>query len=404
MSKKILFISQYFYPENFKGNDLVFELIKRGFEVVVVTGKPNYPKGNFYKGYGFFKRNFEEINGAKVYRLPLIPRGKGGSFRVVLNYLSFYISSFLFFKFFHLNFKYDIILTQQLSPLTSSLQSIWYKKKTNKPLITWVLDLWPESVISTTRFKKGFVINKLEKASKNLYRKSDAILISSRSFLLPIKKRSVQENKLVYFPNWADEIFELVNKEKQFPKLPTGFNVVFAGNFGEAQDLKNIIEAIKLITKEEGINFIFVGSGRFEFELKRLIRKNKLEHVFVYSQHSMDYMPSLYQQASAMLLTLKGGDEISNTVPAKLQTYMSCSKAILAMIDGEANFIINEAKCGLVANAGDFKTLAVNIIKMKNLSKIELKDFEKNSVDYYLSNFSRKVAMDKIEKIINELT
>ena len=118
----------------------------------------------------------------------------------------------------------------------------------------------------------------------------------------------------------------------------------------------------------------------------------------------MDYMPSLYQQASAMLLTLKGGGEISNTVPAKLQTYMSCSKAVLAMIDGEANFIINEAKCGLVANAGDFKTLATNIVKMKNLSDGELKEFEKNSMDYYLSNFSRNVAMEKIEKVINDLT
>jgi glycosyltransferase involved in cell wall biosynthesis len=399
----ILFITQYFYPENFKGNDLVFSLVKRGHKVVVITGKPNYPRGKFYAGYGYFKKHREEINGAEVYRLPEIPRGNGGSLRIVLNYLSFYISSLLFFKYYPLNFEYDLVLTQQLSPLTSSLQSIWYKNKRRKPLITWVLDLWPESVISTTKIKKGFLIEKLEIAAKNLYRESDSILVSSKSFIFHIQKKIMTENKLVYYPNWADEIFELGMTEKQFPFLPLGFNVVFAGNFGEAQDFNNIIKAIKLIRKDEGINFVFVGSGRFELELRRLVRENNLAHVFIYSQHSIDYMPSLYQQASAMLLTLKGGDEISNTVPAKLQTYMSCSKAVLAMIDGEAGSIINEAKCGFVANAGDFKTLAENIIKMKNLSIGEIMSLEKNSLNYYVSNFSRIVAIDKIEKIINEL-
>uniref|UniRef100_UPI004048D025 glycosyltransferase family 4 protein n=1 Tax=Algoriphagus sp. TaxID=1872435 RepID=UPI004048D025 len=401
--KKLLFITQYFYPENFKGNDLVFELVKRGFEVLVITGKPNYPKGSFYNGYGFFKRNFEEINGAKIYRIPIIPRGNGGGFRIAINYLSFYFSSLIFFKFFSKKFIYDLVLTQQLSPLTSSLPSIWYKKRSGKPLLTWVLDLWPESVVATTKFKNGFIVKKLENAAKNLYNQSDIILVSSKSFIIPIQKKDIAKNKIVYFPNWADEIFEIGNKDKQFSKLPSGFNVVFAGNFGEAQDFKNVINAIKLISITEGINFIFVGSGRFDLELRNLVNYNNLSNVFVYSHHSIDFMPSLYEQASAMLLTLKGGNDISNTVPAKLQTYMSCSKAILAMIDGESSDIIKNSNCGFVAKAGDFKTLAFNILKMKKLSISDLHKLEENSFNYYNLNFSRQNAMDKIENVINKL-
>jgi glycosyltransferase involved in cell wall biosynthesis len=401
--KKILFISQYFYPENFKGNDLVFELINRGFEVLVITGKPNYPEGYFYKGYGLFKRNLEEINGAKVYRLPLIPRGKGGMIRIVLNYFSFYFSSWIFYFFSPLKFDYDLIITQQLSPLTSSLPAIWYKKKKNRPLITWVLDLWPESIISTTTIKSGLIVDLIEKAALKLYNSSDIILVSSKSFIKPISERFISKDKIIHFPNWADEIFESSLIQKDFTLLPSGFNVVFAGNFGVAQDFNNVINAIKLISPELNINFIFVGSGRYEKELKLQVVKNNLKNVYIFPQHSVEYMPSLYTKASAMLLTLKGGEYISNTVPAKLQTYLSSSKAVIAMIDGEASDIINESKCGFVAPAGDYKSLAKNIIKMKQLPSFELQQLEKNAFDYYRLKYSRKVAMNKVQKIIDQL-
>jgi glycosyltransferase involved in cell wall biosynthesis len=402
--KKILFISQYFYPENFKGNDLVFELVKQGYEVVVITGKPNYPKGSFYSGYGFLNRNNEIINGAKVYRLPLIPRGKGKGVRIIINYLSFYLSALFYYKFFPFHFKYDVVITQQLSPMTSSLPAIWYKKKRNKPLITWVLDLWPESVISTTRFKKGYFIEKLSFLSKKLYESSDVILVSSKSFLKPISERNINPEKIVYFPNWADEVFELKNCNYQFPKLPIGFNVVFAGNFGEAQDFKSVIQAVKLIEKKEKINFIFVGSGRYESDLRRLIDDSQLKNVYLFPQFPVEYMPSLYAQASVMLLTLKGGDVISNTVPAKLQSYMACSKAVVAMIEGEASEVVQASKCGLVSTAGDYVGLARNIIKLKNMPESELTIMENFSRNYYDEHFTRGQAMKSIINLIEELT
>ena len=399
LKKKILFISQYFYPENFKGNDLVFELHRRGHEIIVITAKPNYPGGYFFDGYGFWKRNIEIINGVYIYRLPILTRGNGGGLRLLLNYVSFYLSSYLFFLLKGKKLKYDVIITQQLSPMTSSLSAIWYKNLNKTPLITWTLDLWPESVIATTRIKRGILIIWLERLAKKLYDSSDYILVSSKSFIESISSRILNAQKINYFPNWADKIFEEKIQSEEFPKLPDGFNIVFAGNLGEAQDLSNVINCIRLLKSSKNINFLFVGSGRFENELKK--ETLNFSNVFMLPHYSMEYMPSLYEKSSIMLLSLKGGEFISNTVPAKLQTYMSCGKPVVAMIDGEANYLIKESNCGLAASAGDYIKLAEFIEVLSNMSKVELNRLGKNGQEYYQKCFSRESAISKIEGIIN---
>ncbi len=399
LNKRVLFISQYFYPENFKGNDLVFELQQRGYDIDVITAKPNYPQGYFFDGYGFFKRNFEIINSVNTYRLPIISRGKGSQVRLVLNYVSFYFSCYFFYLIIGRKLKYDVIITQQLSPMTSSLPAIWFKKLNKGRLITWTLDLWPESVIATTRIKKGIIINWLDRLAKRLYNSSDVILVSSKSFKQSISSKISNCEKIVFFPNWADKIFEENIKKREFRKLPEGFNIVFAGNLGEAQDLSNVIKCIKVFKNSHKVNFLFVGSGRFELELTK--ETMNFNNVFIYPQHSVEYMPSLYEMSSIMLLSLKGGESISNTVPAKLQTYMSCGKPVVAMIDGEANDVIKESNCGLATNAGNFKKLAEYIELLSMMNSVELDRLGKNGQEYYQKYYSRKLAISKIEVIIN---
>ena len=81
---RILFVTQYFYPEQFKSNDLAFELQKRGHQVTVLTGLPNYPGGKFYKGYGVFKKRRETVEGVDVIRTLVVPRGNGSTILVGL--------------------------------------------------------------------------------------------------------------------------------------------------------------------------------------------------------------------------------------------------------------------------------------------------------------------------------
>ena len=112
---KILVICQYYYPEPFRINEICEEMVKKGNEVTVLTGLPNYPEGKIYKGYKFLKRRKENINGVNVIRSFEIGRRKGIFFRA-LNYASFMISASI--KAFFIKEKFDIIYVYQLSPIS----------------------------------------------------------------------------------------------------------------------------------------------------------------------------------------------------------------------------------------------------------------------------------------------
>ena len=396
---KILFVSQYFYPETFRGNDIVFDLVIKGHDVTVLTGKPNYPSGFFYKGYKFWGVQHEQIEGAKVIRIPTIPRGKGGALRLILNYFSFILFSFYFAKF-KIDKDYDIIFVQQLSPVTMALPGIWALRRNYKAkLYLWVLDLWPESVESTSGFSNKFVLTLLDKLVVYIYSNADYILVSSKSFEKSINKRSVNK-KIVYFPNWAESLYEdqVVEEDLELPILPNGFNIMFAGNIGEAQDFETILLAANL-TKAENINWILIGEGRKLNWVRTQVEIHNLYNVYIFGRHPIEKMPAFFRKANLMLLTLKSSAISELTVPAKLQAYLASGKIILGAINGEANSIINENNVGLVCKSGDFKTLSENAIILRNLSIEERVGMEINSRNLYYEKYSKKVLLNTLEKL-----
>lgn len=396
---KILFVSQYFYPETFRGNDIVFDLVNKGHDVTVLTGKPNYPSGFFYKGYKFWGVQHEQIEGAKVIRIPTIPRGKGGALRLILNYFSFILFSFYLARF-KIDKDYDIIFVQQLSPVTMALPGIWALRRNYKAkLYLWVLDLWPESVESTSGFSNKFVLTLLDKLVVYIYSKADYILVSSKSFEKSINKRSVNK-KIVYFPNWAESLYEdqEVEEDLELPILPNGFNIMFAGNIGEAQDFETILLAANL-TKAENINWILIGEGRKLNWVRTQVEIHNLHNVYIFGRHPIEKMPAFFRKANLMLLTLKSSAISELTVPAKLQAYLASGKIILGAINGEANSIINENNVGLVCKSGDFKTLSENAIILRNLSIDERVRMEINSRNLYYEKYSKKVLLNTLEKL-----
>jgi glycosyltransferase involved in cell wall biosynthesis len=396
---KILFVSQYFYPETFRGNDIVFDFVNRGHEVTVITGKPNYPIGTFYKGYKFWGVKKELINGADVIRIPTFPRGKGSALKLLLNYFSFYLFSYPYSRF-KTDKDFDIIFVQQLSPVFMAMPAIWALKRNKKAkLYLWVLDLWPESVAATTGITNNFIIVILNKLIKYIYSKSDYILISSKSFETSIKQRSIKKD-IIYFPNWAESIFEetALNKNFELPVLPNGFNIMFAGNIGEAQDFETILSAA-IQTKTENINWILVGDGRKLDWVKSQIKFHNLQNVFILGRYPIEAMPYFFRKANVMLLTLKKSLISDLTVPAKLQAYAASGKIILASINGEANAIINKHDIGLACESGDFKSLSENAIILKNIPEEQRIKMEKNSRNLYYTSYSKKVLLDNLENI-----
>lgn len=394
---KILIVSQYFYPEDFKVNDIAFDFVKKGHEVTVFTAKPNYPQGKFYEGYSFFGKSFEVINGAKIIRIPIFPRLNGSGKFLILNYISFIFFAFIYK--YRVKGNFDIVFSHLPSPLIAALPAIWFKNKCHAKLYLWVLDLWPESVQANSKIKNGFLMRKLNTLIKYIYNKSDVILISSNFFRNSIVEKGINQNKIIkYFPNWAEDIFiNDVETVSNTPNLPAGFNVMFAGNIGDSQDFESILEAAKL-TKTENINWILVGDGRKVSWIKSEIEKHNLTHVYLLGRHPINSMPSFFKKADAMLVSLKDSPTFSLTVPAKVQAYMASSKIILGMFNGEGQQIINQSGCGYAVNAGDYRALVEAIKKTKGLSNSEKATMEKKSKDYYLDNFSKNELFNQLEK------
>ena len=398
---RILIVTQYFYPENFKSNDLAFELQKRNHNVSVLTGLPNYPEGKIYKDYGFFKKRKETINGVKVYRSLIVPRGNGSGIRLFINYYSFaFLASFKAF-FLGLNNQYDLIIVHEPSPITQFYPALLIKKIWKTPIYFWVMDLWPETLRVAGGIKNKLVLKYYESVVTRFYNNSEKILITSKGFKGSIVSKGNFEEKVIYFPNWAEDVISTGDKRCTIPELPSGFKVMFAGNFGESQDLENILNAFLELRACKNIKLILVGDGRKIGFIRNFIdNKNLSETVFIAGKHPVEKMAGFFQQADAMLIALKKDPVFSLTVPAKLQAYMSAGKPILAMIDGECGKIINEADCGYAAQSGDYKMLSQNMLKMANTSRDGLARMGRNSKVYFENNFSLKESITKLENIL----
>ncbi|MHB9056346.1 MAG: glycosyltransferase family 4 protein [Paludibacteraceae bacterium] len=401
MSKKILFISQYFYPEEFRGNDIAFDWVERGYEVTVICAVPNYPKGKYFEGYGLFRNRKEVINGVNIIRIPVIPRGNASGIMLMLNYFSFAILGSIFSLFHSIWIKYDLVFVQQLSPVTMALPAVIIKRIQKIPLILWVLDLWPESLKSAGKINNKFIIGFFEILVKYIYRNSSTILISSKGFKSQICAKGVSSEKIKYFPNWAEDSFKKVNRDLKIPILPEGFIVMFAGNIGEAQDFESVLSAALKLKENKKIKFVLIGDGRKRKWVEDYCNENNLkETVYCLGRFPLDTMPLFFEKASVMMVSLKDEYIFNLTLPAKVQAYMISGKPLIGMMNGEGNKIINETGCGYCVNATDSDEFSKKILAMSKLRQEELQRMGQLGADYANFNFDKKILLNKLNELM----
>ena len=402
--KRVLLVTQYFYPEGFKSNDIAFELVKRGYEVDALVSIPNYPKGKYFDGYGLFNRRIEVVNGVNVYRAFQIPRGKGG-LRLMLTYISYVVSAVMWVLFFFAwKRKYDAIIVHQTSPIFQAIPAILLKKIRKSPVYTWVLDIWPDAMKSGGDIKNQRLLDIVDKVVVWVYRNSDKILISSKRFVESICPKGNFEDKIVYFPNWSDDVLLMpdVDNAESLPKLPEGFRIMIAGNLGTAQSLDCVAEAMVYLKDIPDVKWVFVGDGSRKEWLESFIQDNGLQsHAMCVGRFPASYMPYFYKQASAMLVTLRPGfPHLGMVVPARVQSYMSAGRPILGMLGNGGADVIAEADCGYAVPAGDAKAFASLVRTIVLTDRVAFEAKGKNGRDFYLKNFTKKHCIDNLCKII----
>lgn len=386
-------ICQYYKPEPFRISDICEEMVRRGHEVHVVTGYPNYPEGILYDGYGKRKHIDEVIEGVHVHRCYTVPR-ETGSVKRLMNYYSYAASSTVYVLSKDCvasdGKPFDVVYCNQLSPVMMADAAIAYKKKYKVPVVMYCLDLWPESLIAGGITRKSAIYKYYHHVSKRIYKQMDKILITSRMFSDYLRDEfGINSNKIEYLPQYAEGIFEQIP-----PREEDGtFNFMFAGNIGAVQSVETVIKAAEIL-RDNPVKIHIVGGGT---DLERLQKLAKdLENVVFYGRRPLEEMPEFYAKADAMLVTLAADPVLSLTLPGKVQSYMAVGKPIIGAIDGETKVVIEAAKCGFCGKADDAAELAENIRKFINSQ--ERITMGQNARRFYEENFQEELFMDKLER------
>lgn len=404
--KHILVISQYFYPEEFRINDICKEWVKRGHQVTVVTGIPNYPQGRFFKGYGWFKGRKEVYEEVRIIRLPIIPRGNS-SLMLVLNYLSFVVSGG-FWKLFT-RVKADKVFIFEVSPMTQALVGVWYAKRRKIPCCIYVQDLWPENVEAVVGIKNRQIIDGINRMVNYIYQNCSIILTTSPSFVRRIEERKAAwdsggVSKVKYWPQYAEEFYVPMEK-KPLDDLPEdgSFRIVFTGNIGYAQGL-SILPPVAERLKEKKINcrFVIIGDGRYRAELERALEEKNVRDMFwMLGRKTPEEIPQYLAHCDVAFVSFAENQLFSMTIPAKLQSYMACGMPILAVATGETQRIVEEAQCGWVVPIGEESCLAETIEEIIKTSDAVRGRMAKGALTYCYMNFCKTTLLDQLEIVWN---
>lgn len=396
---KILLVSQYFHPETFIISGVVRHLVQQGHQVVVLTGKPNYPDGTIFPGYTAWGVEIETFaESAKVIRVPLIPRHNGRSLWLFLNYVSFMVTACVLGPIYLRYHTFDQIFVYAVSPPTQIMPALLIKWLRKIPLTIWVQDLWPESLSETNHVKNPFVLSCVAAMMRFFYHHSDLILMQSMAFKEPLMALTVA-HKLQYFPNCIDQ--DPVTTSDTLPASVTealnhDFVVLFAGNLGTAQNLDAIIDAAELAKDDPSIRFVLLGSGSRLKWLQEEQKKRQLSHLFLPGRVPASMMAEIYQRSAVLLVSLSEGTAFERTIPSKVQAYLLAGKPILAAANGECARIVTESGGGVTCASGDGLALYQRVLELKLMSPQERQRMGVSGKQYFEENFDMKRQIYKL--------
>lgn len=402
---KILLLTQYFWPENFRINDIVQGLFERCHEVTVYTGMPNYPAGKYFPGYGFLGPLRDKFGSVPVRRAPLIARGSGGRFRLTLNYASHAFFATAFAPFL-VPGEFDAILVYEPSPMTIGVPARALRAIKRSPMLFWVQDLWPESLSATGAVRNRLLLAAAGKLVRWIYRGCDRVLVQSEGFVPSIEAHGVPRERIRFLPNSAEAFYRRVEAPSggvEEKELPAGFRVMFAGNIGAAQDFPTILAAAELV-RHEPIHWVILGDGRLRGWVEEQVRIRRLEAtVHLLGHRPAETMPRYFAHADLLLATLRREPIFAYTIPSKLQSYLACGKPIVAALEGEGARIVREAGAGWAVAPEEPRALADAVLAASRRAKSELQAMGNLAEEFFQKHFEREKVLTRLEAELAEV-
>jgi glycosyltransferase involved in cell wall biosynthesis len=394
---KILVVSQYFWPESFRITEVVELLQRVGCHITVLTGQPNYPQGKVFTGYraAGFGTQLHEV-GYSIYRVPLVPRGRAGALGLVANYLSFVLSASLLGPWLLRKQHFDVVFVYAPSPIIQAIPAVWLTFIKRAKLVTWVQDLWPQSLEATGFVRNRRVLAMVAVLVRWIYRRNDLLLVQSQAFISPVKVMA-GSTTVLYHPNPGELAFS--QAQPSGPPalvLESGFNVVFAGNLGTVQALGTVLDAAELLLPLADLRIVLVGSGSRSEWLQQEVVRRQLGNVQLAGRFGPEAMPGILAQASALLVSLVRSPIMSQTVPSKVQAYLAAGKPIIASLDGEGVRVLEESGAGVSCPAEDAVALAQAVLRLRATPSNELQRMGEAGLIYYKQHFDPEVLAAKL--------
>jgi len=400
---RVLIVSQYFWPESFRINEVADSLINAGCRVMVLTGPPNYPDGVVYPGYGAASLQVQIKDELTIFRVPVVPRGQGSALRLALNYASFVVSAALLGPWLLRGQRIDVIFVYAPSPILQVIPAVWLKWVKGAKLVTWVQDLWPESLSATGFVRNPKILGSVAAVVRWIYSRNDLLLVQSKAFVEPVVQMA-GSTPVIYHPNPGESAFSKSSMVGPCPlKLEPGFNVVFAGNLGTVQALETLLDAAEILLPFLEIRLVLIGSGSRSAWLEKQVLYRNLKNVHLPGRFSADDMPGILSQASVLLVSLVRSTIMSQTVPGKVQVYLASGRPIIAALDGEGARVVIESGAGLACPAEDATALAQAVLQLRATSAEELKRMGESGRRYYDKNFDPVVLARQLLKLLDEV-
>ena len=405
---RILVVTQYFWPENFRVNDLVAELVRRGHEVTVLTGRPNYPAGTLFSGYAADPGAYDAYEGAAIVRVPLVMRGRGGGLRLFANYLSFAFNASVLGAWRLRGLRPDAIFVYEPSPITVGLPAVLLGRIKRAPVTLWVLDLWPETLAALGVVRSEWLLGVVSRMVRFIYDRCALVLVQSRAFVPAVLRHSNRADaaqRTRYFPSWSEPMARVdgVEPAPEVAYRPDLFTVVFTGNVGEAQDFPAVLEAAERLKGHSEIRWVIVGDGRASQWVEQEVARRGLgDRVLLVGRFPLERMPSFLRHANALLVSLRADPVFAMTIPGKVQSYLQAGVPMVAMLDGEGARVIEESGAGLTCAAGDAAGLARAVLALAGLSNEERTAMGRRGVSYAAREFDRDELISRLETALAE--
>ena len=399
--KKILVVTQHFWPENFRINDIVEGFLQDGIAVDVLCGLPNYPKGEWFPGYSAAGPFEEEWHGARLYRCKEVPRRGNTSVNIFLNYVSWpwYAAHALH----RLPGGYDAVFCFNTSPVLMCWPAIRYAKKHHIPFTNYVLDIWPENLYSVLNVKNKALRAIAQGVSDALYKKADRLIAMSE----PLQQRLCQRTgmppqKVAVIPQYCEDFYAVPQPDAALQAQFGGrFNLVFTGTFTPAQSLETVITAVQ-DAHSRGAHLLLVGDGMSRAALEAKVKELHAEDaVTFYGSVPATDIPKFTALADALIVCLSDSPDLGLTVPAKVASYMAAGKPVLASMDGAGNAAVAAAG-GLSSPACDAAALADNLLALTRMDAAQRAAMGQSAKEYYLAHYRRSELLRKLKHFILE--